>query len=209
MSFHFLFVFSITILVATIVPGPSMLLALTHGMRYGAKRTVASALGNLSITLLQAAVSIAGLGAVLLASQNLFNVIKWAGAGYLLYMGVGLWRSRDVNVTDKPVSPYQSEAAPGRLFLQGALVTAGNPKAIIFFTAVFPQFIDTKAAFIPQFAALMGIGSVIAFGCFMLYAAGGQKIIAVLSKKSIVKYINRTIGAAFIAAGIGLAVSKR
>ncbi len=80
MSFDFFLIYSVTVFVASIVPGPSMLLALTHGMKYGAKRTIVSALGNVSVTLLQAAISIAGLGAILLASEGLFNIIKWAGA---------------------------------------------------------------------------------------------------------------------------------
>ena len=84
MSFEFLLVYSVTVFVASIVPGPSMLLALTPGMKSGAKRTIASALGNVSVTLIQAAISIAGLGAILLASEGLFNVIKWAN--YIVYL---------------------------------------------------------------------------------------------------------------------------
>ena len=68
MSFEFLLIYSVTVFVASIIPGPSMLLALTHGMKYGARRTTVSALGNLSVTLIQAGISIAGLGAILLAS---------------------------------------------------------------------------------------------------------------------------------------------
>src|SRR4030043_1076622 len=98
MSLKFFLVYSITIFVASIIPGPSMLLALTHGLKYGAKRTIASALGNLSITFLQAAVSIAGLGAILLASEGLFNIIKWVGAAYLLYMGIVIWRSPNMKI---------------------------------------------------------------------------------------------------------------
>ena len=80
MSLNFILLYSLTVFIASIIPGPSMLLALTYGMRYGAKRTIASATGNLTVTLLQAAVSIAGLGAVLIASGTVFQLIKWAGA---------------------------------------------------------------------------------------------------------------------------------
>jgi threonine/homoserine/homoserine lactone efflux protein len=209
MSFHFFLVYSVTVFVASIVPGPSMLLALTHGMKYGARRTVASALGNLSVTLLQAAVSIAGLGAVLLASEGLFNIIKWAGAAYLIYIGIGIWRSAGTNFHQAP-DGVSSQAPPlSRMFLQAAFVTAGNPKAIVFFTAVFPQFIDPAAAYGPQFGMLMLAGGFIAFGCFMLYATGGQKIVAMFSRAEVGKYVNRVIGGTFIGAGIGLLLSKK
>lgn len=209
MSLKFFLVYSITIFVASIMPGPSMLLALTHGMKYGAKRTIASALGNLSITFLQAAVSIAGLGAILLASEGLFNIIKWVGAAYLLYMGIVIWRSPNMKVSDKrPRHPF-SKAPLRKMFLQGVFVTAGNPKAIVFFAAVFPQFIDPNGAYIPQFITFMGTGGVIAFSCFMIYAIGGQNIVALFSKALIGKYINRMIGGTFIGAGIGLAVSNK
>lgn len=209
MSFSNLIVYAVTILVATIIPGPSMLLALTHGMKHGAKRTMASALGNLLVTLLQAAVSIAGLGAILSASESLFNVIKLAGAAYLIYMGIVIWRSPDMRFSGNP-SIHGSEKAPLRkMFLEGVLVTAGNPKAIVFFAAVFPQFIDPKSACIPQFATFMVTGGTIAFGCFMSYAIGGQKIVTLFSKASFGKYVNKAIGGTFIGAGIGLAASNR
>ncbi len=95
------------------------------------------------------------------------------------------------------------------MYLQAAFVTAGNPKAIVFFTAIFPQFIDPTAAFIPQFAMLMGSGGIIAFCCFMAYAIGGQNIVILFSKATIAQYINKIIGTTFIGAGIGLAASNK
>ena len=154
MSFEFLLIYSVTVFVASILPGPSMLLALTHGIKYGAKRTIASALGNVSVTLLQTAISIAGLGAVLLASEGLFNIIKWTGAAYLIYMGISIWCSPNMRVPEKPNSHPAAKAPLRKMYLQGAFVTAGNPKAIVFFTAVFPQFVDHNAAYISQFSIL-------------------------------------------------------
>jgi len=209
MSFNFLLIYSITVFVASIVPGPSMLLAFTHGLKYGARRTLASALGNLSITLLQAAISIAGLGAILLASEDLFNFIKWVGAAYLIYMGLSIWHSPSMTFSEEPGSQQFSKVPLRKMFMQAAFVTAGNPKAIVFFTAVFPQFINPNGAYLPQFTMLMVIGGVISFSCFMLYAIGGQKIVTVFSKASVGKYINKMIGGTFIGAGIGLAASNR
>ena len=209
MSFEFFIIYSTTVFVASIIPGPSMLLALTHGMKYGAKRTTASALGNISVTLLQAAISIAGLGAILVASEELFNIIKWAGAAYLVYMGISIWRSPKISVSEKSNSNLPSKVSLRKMYLQAAFVTAGNPKAIVFFTAVFPQFIDPNIAFIPQCGMLLGTGGLIAFCCFMAYAIGGQNIVRYFSEASFGKYINRVIGGTFIGAGIGLASSNR
>ena len=209
MTIEFLFVYSITVFVASIMPGPSMLLALTHGMKYGAKRTMASALGNVSITLIQAAISIAGLGAILLSSELLFNIIKLAGAAYLIYMGLSIWFSQSLVNLEKQNSRHPSKASLRKMYLQAAFVTAGNPKAIVFFTAVFPQFIDPDAAYIPQFVMLMGTGGVIAFGCFMTYAIGGQKMVTLFSRVTVSRYINKIIGGTFIGAGIGLVSSNR
>ena len=95
------------------------------------------------------------------------------------------------------------------MYLQSAFVTAGNPKAIVFFTAVFPQFIDPNAAYLSQFYILISICAFIAFNCFMIYAIGGQKIVSLLSKATIGKYIKRVIGSTFIGVGVGLAVSNK
>ena len=124
-------------------------------------------------------------------------------------MGVSIWRSPNISVSEKSSSHPPAMAPLRKMYLQAAFVTAGNPKAIIFFTAVFPQFIDPNAAYIPQFGMLMGTGGIIAFGCFMIYATGGQKIVTLFSKATVGKYFNKIIGGTFIGAGIGLASSNK
>ncbi len=209
MSLELFLFYTVTVFVASIIPGPSMLLALSHGIKYGAKKTIASALGNVSITLLQAAISIAGLGAILLASETLFLVVKLGGAAYLIYMGICLWCSPDVTIPTTPTNHPVQKAPLRKMYLQAAFVTAGNPKAIVFFTAIFPQFINPNVAYIPQFSILMGTCGIIAFTCFMVYAISGQKIAPLFSKTIIFKHINKLIGGTFIGAGVGLAASNR
>jgi threonine/homoserine/homoserine lactone efflux protein len=198
-----------TVFVASIIPGPSMLLALTHGMQYGAKRTMASAMGNVTVTLIQASVSIAGLGTILIASETTFQLIKWAGAAYLIYMGISMLCSSKMSLSPNESNHTNQSNSLRRMYLQSAFVTAGNPKAIVFFTAVFPQFIDPNAAYLSQFCILLSICAFIAFNCFMIYAIGGQKIVSLFSKATVGKYIKRVIGGTFIGAGIGLAVSNK
>ena len=186
-----------------------MLLALTHGMNYGAKRAMASAMGNVTVTLIQASVSIAGLGTILMASETIFQIIKWAGAAYLIYMGISMFFSSKINLSTNESQKAAKDNSLGKMFLQASIVTAGNPKAIIFFTAIFPQFLNPNLPFLSQFSILLGIISILAFTCFMLYAMCGQKLVSLFSKATLGKYIMRAIGGTFIGAGIGLAASNR
>jgi homoserine/homoserine lactone efflux protein len=199
--------FALTVFVASMIPGPSMLLALSHGMQHGSRKTIVSAFGNVTVTLIQAFISIAGLGTVLLASESVFFAIKWAGAAYLVYMGINIFFSSKWSLSQSEDASAQSDSK-GRMFLQAAFVTAGNPKAIVFFTAVFPQFIDPNIGFLFQCSVLLSILAVIAFCCFMCYAIGGQKIVMLYSRANVGKYVKRVIGGTFIGAGIGLALSK-
>jgi len=197
-----------TVFIASILPGPSMLLALTHGMNYGAKRTLSSAMGNVTVTLVQASISIAGLGTILVASEAVFNIIKWAGAAYLIYIGVGLFLSP---MRSLPLSEYDNpgkELSLRKMYLQAVFVTAGNPKAIVFFTAIFPQFIDPDFYLI-QSCMLLVICAFVAFACFMIYAIGGQKIVSLFSKTTVGRYINKGIGVTFIGVGIGLVAGNK
>jgi threonine/homoserine/homoserine lactone efflux protein len=209
MTLDFILLYSITVFIASIIPGPSMLLALTHGMQYGAKKTIASALGNVTVTLIQASISIAGLGTILVASEVVFHLIKWAGAAYLIYIGVSIFLSSN-SILPKPGFVQGEKVNTMRkMFLQAALITAGNPKAIVFFTAIFPQFIDPNSGYVFQSGILLGLGAVIAFGCFMIYAIGGHKVFSLFSKARIGKHLSKLIGGTFIGVGIGLAASDR
>lgn len=209
MSISFILLYLITVFVASIIPGPSMMLALTHGMQYGARKTMASAMGNVTVTILQAFVSIAGLGTILIASETVFMIIKWAGAAYLIYIGISMLRSSGLSLSPDGAAPDISGRSLKSLFLQGSFVTAGNPKAIVFFTAVFPQFINPNAAYLLQSFLLLSILAVIAFICYMIYAFFGQKIFSQFSRPVISKYIAKVFGLTFIGTGIGLAVNNK
>ena len=209
MTLDFIFLYSMTVFIASIIPGPSMLLALTHGMQYGAKKTVVSALGNVAVTLIQASISIAGLGTILVASETVFYIIKCAGAAYLIYIGFCIFLSSNSLLLKPDFDQSEKLNTLRKMFLQAALVTAGNPKAIVFFTAIFPQFIDPNSAYLFQSSILLGLGSIIAFGCFMIYAISGQKVVALFLKDSVGKHINKVIGGTFIGVGIGLATSNK
>ena len=207
MSLEFWLLYITTIFIASIIPGPSMLLALTLGMRHGAQRTIIAALGNVSASLIQASISIAGLGAILLASESLFLAIKWLGAGYLIFIGLLIFKSKGSKLRSDQQNSSDSLTPLYKLFKQAFMVAAGNPKAIIFFSALFPQFINPEVAHGFQAIILLGTLAVIAFICFMVYAISGEKIVSFFTAEQFKKRINRIIGGTFIGAGIGLVLS--
>ncbi|WP_320171961.1 LysE family translocator [Maridesulfovibrio sp.] len=208
MDVKFWSVYVLTVFLASIVPGPSMILALTHGIRFGTRRALATASGNCAASFLQALVSMAGLGALLAASEPAFMAVKYAGAAYLVWIGINVFRAGDFNVDSAGISSDR-EVSSGRLFLQGFWVAAGNPKAIIFFSALFPQFIGSGQASVGHFAAMLILLCIIAFACMMIYACGGQRLRDVFKESFLVRSVNKMLGTAFVGLGVGLACSRR
>ena len=178
MTDHFLLLYSMTVFVASIIPGPSMLLALTHGIQYGARRTIASAMGNVAVTLIQAAVSIAGLGAILVASETVFQLVKWAGAAYLVYMGVGIMRSSAMGlVAAGNEAVDRGRCDPRENVPPGGPGDRRESQSHHFFSQRSSRSSSIRIRpFWASSAILMGAGALIAFSCFMLYAVGGQQI---------------------------------
>ena len=137
-------------------------------MKYGCRRTVATAMGNVTASVIQAGVSMAGLGAVLMASGTVFVLIKWCGAAYLIYTGITILRAPALNLEARsPIGAGEVNSAWHKRFMQAFWVAAGNPKAIVFFTALFPQFINTRGAHFEQLAVMVVTLAGIAFACFI------------------------------------------
>ncbi|WP_031484698.1 LysE family translocator [Maridesulfovibrio frigidus] len=208
MSLEFWVMYVVTVFLASIIPGPSMILALSHGMRFGAKKTMATALGNSAASFLQAVISIAGLGALLAASETAFMVVKYTGAAYLVWIGIKMIFSGEFKVNAQK-SANGEIVSSQKLFMQGFWVAAGNPKAIVFFSALFPQFISVQYAGIQHFAMLLGLLTLIAFGCMMIYATGGEKVTGLIKESFAGRYMNKVLGTSFVGLGLGLACSRR
>ena len=184
----------------TMIPGPTMLLALNNGA-LGGKRIAACGIAGaaLSDLILIAAVG-CGLGAILIASEQLFTLVKWVGVAYLMYLAYGLWRA--------PISPIRADtAAPlsGRAaFLRSLLVALSNPKGLLFFSAFLPQFIRPEEALATQYITLALVTALIDMALMSVYAVGGHHAMRLLSGKAM-RYVNR--GCAGMLAGLGLALS--
>ncbi len=146
-----------TIYVATVLammstPGPSQLLMLSNSATHGFKRSTVTAVGDLTANALQMLVAGFGLIAVLATSANALFVIKWLGVVYLIWLGARMiWKARSIGA---PLSIDRSKTSLRILWFQGFITSASNPKAIVFFAALFPQFISAESAFASQFLVL-------------------------------------------------------
>jgi len=206
-TLEFWSIYIITVFVASIIPGPSMLLALAHGIKHGTKISMITALGNTVASMIQATIAIAGLGIVLSTSTSVFMIIKYLGAAYLIYLGIKLFKTpftiEDTNI-EKKEKPVLT-----KLFSEAFIVAAANPKALIFFTALFPQFIQENREGFVHYTLLVVILGVIAFLCMMIYSFGGYKVKGFFNTSSISKYIGKVIGTTFVSLGFGLAFSSK
>lgn len=191
----------------SLTPGPNGLLALTHGARFGLRPTVATILGGALGFLLLIAASLAGMGALLAASEAAFAAAKWAGAAYLVYLGIRLWRA-PAPAPSAPAQRHAHEAAhPARLFMDGLLVALSNPKALLFYAAFLPQFMRPEAAYATQLALLGGTFLVVEIAYELLLAGLAVRVAPWLTRHG--RAFNRITGATFIGVGAALATASR
>lgn len=202
-----LLLFSIVALVAIATPGPTVLLALANGSRYGVRRSVPGMLGAVvSDFVLVGAVAL-GLGALLAASEFWFSVLKWAGAVYLAWLGIRLLRSR--GGFEIPAEGNAGTQHGGRaIFMKSFLVAVTNPKGYLFCSALLPQFIDPAAAQAPQYLAISLVFAGIDFSVMFGYAFIGARAIRLL-KASATRWIDRACGGALLALAGSLAFYRR
>ena len=139
-------------------PGPAILLAISNSLKYGMRTVIISSFGNIVGLFFLSALAMAGVGAFLKTSPSMFFILKFCGAAYLFYLGVKQWRSRKSVFSQIEDATKESKKNSNRgrfqLFTQAYLLAITNPKAILFFSALFPQFISAKSPLLPQFFIL-------------------------------------------------------
>ena len=191
----------------SLTPGPNGLLALTHGARFGASRAAFTVLGGVTGFFVLIAASLAGLGALLAASEQAFTVAKWVGAGYLVYLGIRLWNAPPPSVDAAGGAAGRDDGRPRRLFAQGFLVAVSNPKALIFFAAFLPQFMVPGAAYGTQLAVLGGTFVLVEFLYELMVAGTAQRLAPWLARHG--RWFNRATGCTFVGIGALLATARR
>ena len=188
----------------TALPGPAVILTVRNSIKYGYKVAILNIFGNFAAMVILASLSAVGLGAVILASSTLFSVIKIVGCLYLIYLGVKAWKAPYIQEASGVLSRSKQAKPLLSVFKEGFTVGIANPKAIAFFTALFPQFIDPIRAYLPQFLTLIFTIEGISIAVLTTYAVCSSAASPFLSRKRPMMIFNKITAAAFMLFGLAL-----
>ncbi|PYV64057.1 MAG: hypothetical protein DMG95_05275 [Acidobacteria bacterium] len=199
--------FVMTEAVLSLTPGPAVLYVLSQAIRRGPAKSVWASWGILSANAAYFVLSATSLGAVIVASYKLFFLIKWLGAAYLVYLGIGSFLGKS-SVMSLPEAGADSRSGV-RILRDGFFLQGANPKALLFFTAILPQFIDTRHNIAFQILVL-GISSIVVeFAILFTYGQLAGRVLATARSPRFEKVTNRIAGSLLIGAGVGLARLRR
>lgn len=205
MSFENWLLFVAVSLVPAMSPGPAVVLALSNSLRFSPRATFWSALANgVGLVILGAAVTL-GLGGLIAASATAFTALKLAGAAYLVYLGIRIWR-RGAGGMDCRIAARG--ASPGRLFREGLLVALTNPKAMVLLVALLPPFLDSQGPVWLQGLMLSLTYAVLCFLNHMLVAMCARPLQLALRSERGQRMLGRALGTTFVGVGAGLAASS-
>jgi len=207
MNFETWLAFCSIAFMAAAIPGPAILLVSTHTLQFGTLRALYTVAGNVTGLFIMSACSILGLTALVMVSSTAFTVVKIVGALYLLYMGIKVWRYgvqlNKLNSEEKV--PFSS----GGLYIQGVMISLTNPKAIIFTSALFPQFVTVSEPLLTQFVVLVSTLMTCSFFCLLSYSLLSRNLKAGTKKYVSDRTLGKVFGSAFISAGGFLVVSSQ
>ena len=189
--------------VVSATPGPNMLLIMSVSARHGVRASVVAMLGCMTALLAMMSISAAGMGAVLQSSPQVFEALRLAGAAYLAYLGIKVWRSPVQDASNTSAADGIPQAAvpvikTGAIYREAFLVAASNPKAILFAAAFFPQFIHADSPQFPQFAILLATFTVIEVTWYFVDAVSGKRLSVYLQRAPVMKAFNRITGGVFV-----------
>ncbi|MCZ8159113.1 MAG: LysE family translocator [Rhizobiaceae bacterium] len=205
--------FVISGLLLNIAPGPDSLLIMTRSATQGWRAGSAAALGIGTGTLVHVAAAALGLSAVLATSATAFTVVKYIGAAYLLYIGIGLLFSKQhkQETSGAPITINPVVLSHRKIFMQGFFANVLNPKVALFFLAFVPQFISPESP--DKALAFITLGCIFNFNgmlwCHFLAVSTAFASQRIRVGNLVSMWINRLIGAMFVSLGIRLALAER
>jgi threonine/homoserine/homoserine lactone efflux protein len=207
MSLRLLLVFAVTEFLLCLTPGPAVLFVVSQAVKNGFKSSLKGAAGILTANALYFALSALGLGALLMSSATLFQVIKWVGAAYLVFIGLKmlLIRKRIAGTDQDVVTPKRSV----RLFSEGLATQLSNPKAIVFFSALLPQFVSKDGSVLPQFIVLGIVSLAIELVVLVSYGWAAERGSRMILKGKFSLLTDRIAGGFLVCAGLGLAATRK
>jgi threonine/homoserine/homoserine lactone efflux protein len=204
MALHSWWLYVTAVFLIAGTPGPNMLHVMVQSIHHGPQRAIFSMTGLMSAVLLCLLASAAGLGALLKASPGLYDVLRYAGAAYLIWLGIKAWRAP---LGETEADPHTRRSARA-LYATGLATGMSNPKLIIFAAALFPQFLDTSRPFWIQLAILVASFVVIEGFWYGVYALGGRSLAAWLAPANRQRLFNRATGVMFVGFGGALLGSR-
>jgi len=196
-----LFVMAVFLLSGT--PGPNMLHILSRSVELGVRRSFAAMLGCGAAVITVLVASAAGVTALLLALPGAFDVLRYAGVAYLLYLGVQAWRANSAPI-DVGEGEIPAAISGWQVFRAGFAIGISNPKLLLFAAAFLPQFVNPKAAQPPQFAILVVTFAAIECGWYFAYALGGRSLSRHIARPPVKRWFNRATGGIFMGFGMAL-----
>jgi threonine/homoserine/homoserine lactone efflux protein len=187
-----------------LLPGPSVMLTVAHSLAFGAIRALATVSGAVVAIGVQLLVTLVGMSWLMLVMADWFELLRWAGVAYLIFLGVQQWRAPAAE-PDAGARAVSGKA----LFAQGFLVTIANPKSLIFLAAFFPQFVDPTVPWLPQMVLLGVTFLVIGFVFTAAWGFAADRARVWFRGRRRVRLRNRIAGSLMIGAGLGLAMVRR
>lgn len=204
MELHVYTAFVIATAIMIALPGPSVLLTVAHSISFGWKHAIFTVAGATAGIAAQLIIATIGLSSLLNVVTEAFEWLRWAGAVYLVYLGIKQWKG-----AGEALNIETSPASRANLFVQGFVVTTFNPKSLIFIAAFLPQFIDAARPSGLQFFIIVPTFLFITFTVTSVWALVAGNVRGFLQRSWALKPVLRTAGGLMILAGFGLAMARR
>lgn len=200
--------FAAACLIVLIIPGPTILLVVAYALSIGRTAALAVVAGVALGDLVAMTLSVIGLGALMQSSALLFSILKWIGAAYLIWLGFTLWRSPPAVLREAEAAAPPA-LAPRRIFAHAFVVTATNPKSIVFFVAFVPQFIAPGVDPAPQLALMTATFVLLAAANAAAYGLLAERLRRLLKTPRAARTANRIGGGALMGLGVATALARR
>lgn len=204
MELHVYLAFVAATAVMIALPGPSVALLVAHSISFGWRRAIATVSGETMGVAVQLIVAAIGLASLLNAVAGAMKWLCWAGAAYLVYLGIRQWRS-----AGKSLEVGASTVSNTNLMVQGLVITIPNPKSLIFIAAFLPQFIDATNPLGPQFALIVPTFLAITFLVASVWTLVAGNARGFLKSQRAFQWVMRIAGGLMIMAGVGLALTRQ
>lgn len=204
MDFNVWLAYVVTAVLFSLAPGSGTVNSISNGINHGIRKSMAAVAGLQIGIITQIVLVGAGLGALIAKSAMAFSILKWIGVAYLIWLGVQKWRDRSSIVA----SAHQSRLSGWKLMRSAMFLNLSNPKSVVFFVALFPQFIDPSGNQITQFLVLglttVVIDTIVMFG----YTSLASRLRNIVSSERSMGKLNKIFGSMFVGCGALLATAK-